>query len=210
MNQKIKFYQLFLVVLTLFPTLTYSEEQKTDKVTNLISHDSTLKSENAQESSKEIIKAIIKNGIFSWISKRYQVDQDLLELSRLAFMFISFSVGSSFGINKTFVVANLIAGGINGLIINTGVTLSALPFSYLISACTEKVGISRRLALLLPGFFKSSNSYSQRFLLELIKNKSPYSLKFFLFKFLRGLTYTGQVLTQSTVGGILNEYCTLR
>lgn len=232
MNKKFKTYCFFIVFFVFFSSLACGQEidsqigttvQTNNKSQKQTTEVVEAKNQPKLKTKKELAKLALKNGIFAVIGEYYKIDQELLMVPRLLFM-ILFSYATnpnatnttdhSYPI-KTFIAANLLASGVNGLIMSAGAVITAVPFNRCIMFLTEKSGFfSNGLnSLLLKKwslFFNDNGSYQFKYFLEFFKDKNSYSVKYFLLKLTRGVVYTGQLLVQSIVGSVLGQYFTFK
>jgi len=229
MNKKFEICGLFIVFFVFFATNAYGPNENDFSAVIMQKKDEAqaqetqvvAPEENKPKTKKELAKIAVKNGLFAVISEHYKIDQELLLIPRVLFAFLlskvllgdNKNIGHSYAL-KTFIAINLLASGVNGLIISTGTALIAIPFDRCIMFFTEKSGFFSKVlnSLLLKHdkYFKDNGSGQFKYFLEFFKNKNSYSLKYFLLKFARGAIYTGQFVAQSIVGSLLGQYCTFK
>lgn len=129
MNQRSSFCVLFILLYASFARGTPIKDTENTSITE--SH------EIEQKKQKPTFKFLLKEGFISWIGARFDLDEKDVSLARALALFISqvyrFYYTKEFNISDQtwyllFCTSNLIIGGINGLIVNSGTFLVGLPF----------------------------------------------------------------------------------
>jgi|GEM_PF-4479595 len=119
MIQKFRLYAFFVLFLPVFAQLAAESTENKE----------VGKNEEMAEKREATVKLLLKEGLFSWIGARYELDQEYVVLSRMIaanLVFLSHDI-------TTYIASSLVMGGVNGLIVCSGMGLVGMPFNYGIS-----------------------------------------------------------------------------